>query len=106
MELENLRPGGPLAMPGTSTKRQVDYFVSHFERDWLNPIAMGTLQHAVKERRQFVILNGIEFAITYLTKKYPLTGEREEVKLKRVDGLMAPFGFVSMKRILEFQFES
>lgn len=77
------------------------------DRDWLNPIAMSTLQKAVKRKDKRVILNGVEFAITYGIKTtFKASGEiRESVKLKRTDGEFAPFGYVPIKTIKEFVFE-
>lgn len=97
---------GPIALPKTLTPIQASYFVSHFDRDWLNPIAMATLKSAVEKRADHVTLNGIQYSLEYIVHNYPLTGDREEVKLKRKDGYMAPFGYIGVKRILEFEFEA
>ena len=75
--------------------------------DWINPISMSMLQKAVKRKAATVVMNGIEYGITYdLYLDLPASGERREVvKLKRTDGGYAPFGYVSVSRIKRFQFE-
>jgi len=75
-------------------------------RDWLNPIAMSSLQRAVKGRSTRVALNGVMFSITYGIIFKLLDGDRECVKLKRTDSHFAPFGYVSIDRIHRFVFES
>jgi len=76
------------------------------ERDWLNPMAMSELQRAVKDKRTTVVLNGIEFEIKYEIKWHSkVLNTRDCIRLKRTDGFYAPFAYVSMARILNFEFE-
>ena len=76
------------------------------ERDWLNPIAMSELQRAVKAKRKKVTLNEIEFEIQYgIQWTSKVLEARDCIRLKRVDGDYVPFAYVSMARILNFQFE-
>lgn len=75
--------------------------------EWLNPIAMCELQRAVKAKKKEVILNGIKYRIGYgFSWTSVLDGTHEMIQLKRVDGGYAPFGYVGVKRILEYDFES
>ena len=93
-------------IPTSSAKNAME-FDARGDRDWLNPIAMSKLQVAVKARKDEVVLNGIKFSITYGQMfTFPASGEtRESVKLQRTDGQFVPFGYVPIKRILEFDFE-
>lgn len=77
------------------------------DKMWMNPIALSTLQRAVKRNQKTVLLNGREFSIEYgIYFDLPASGERREmVKLKRTDGSFVPFGYIAMKRIKEFTFE-
>lgn len=76
------------------------------DRDWLNPINMSKLQKAVKRDETEVVLGGVRYSITYgFKRKYPVSHETvESVRLNRMDGQFVPCGYVSMKRILEFDF--
>lgn len=75
--------------------------------EWLNPIAMDRLQTAVKGKKTEVVLDGIKYTITYgYRRDYPVSRERvDSIKLSRVDGGFVPRGYISVKRIMEFQFE-
>jgi len=77
-------------------------------KGFLDPIAMSNLQRAYKGRKKKVTLSGIEYAITYgFTGVYPISGEkRESIRLNRTDGGLAPMGYISVKRILAFDFEA
>ena len=76
-------------------------------KGFLDPISMSHLQRAYKGRKKTVKLNGIEYAITYgYTYTYPISGEkRDSIKLHRTDGALVPRGYISVKRILAFNFE-
>lgn len=75
--------------------------------DWLNPIAMSELQKAVRKRAATVVLNGTRFDIEYgILWKYAVTEDTECIKLSRADGGYVPFGYVSMKKILDFDFDN
>lgn len=89
------------------SKKEASVFDSRPDRDWLNPISMSRLKDAVGQRAKKVVLNGVEFGITYgHTFTYKLSGEVVEcVKLKRTDGDFVPFGYVSMHTIDKFQFD-
>lgn len=100
--------GAKPPVPDTATTVGAQNFDEHLRRnDWLNPIAMSRLQSAVLKNKDRVTLNGIEFSITYKQIfHFPASDEnRECIKLKRIDGAPAPFGYISMKRIREFKFE-
>lgn len=92
----------------TVTETEASVFDNRPDRDWLNPNSMSALKRAVERKDKRVFLNGREYNITYGIEweSYKLTGDRECIKLKRVDGEMAPFGYVSLKRIREFEYES
>lgn len=81
------------------------YFDSNPDRDWLNPISMATLQRAVERSRKTVLLNGVEYSIERVMWHSKLVGDYPVVKLTRTDGEYVPFGYVSVKRIREFDFE-
>lgn len=81
------------------------YFDTNPDRDWLNPISMSTLQKAVENKRENVKLNGVEYSIELVTWKSKVIGDYPVVKLTRTDGFYAPFGYISLKRIREFDFE-
>ena len=90
-----------------TTAQEAQVFDQHVkERHWLNPIAMSSLKRAVQEKRKVVILNGDEFSIQcdYVWRS-KLVDPYECVVLRRTDGSGVPFGYVSMKRILAFEFE-
>lgn len=77
------------------------------ETDWLNPIAMRELQIAVRGKKKEVVLNGTKFRIEYgYSWKSEYDGEHPLVKVSRMDGAYAPFGYISVKRINEYDFES
>ena len=75
-------------------------------RDWLNPISMSRLQRAYNEKKKEVVLEGIRYNITYgISRTSKVTGEvMESIKLQRTDGEFVPFAFISVKRIVEFDF--
>lgn len=87
-----------------STKAQDDLRRQN-KVDWINPISMSMLQKAVNRKAETVVMNGIEFAITYGIIIELLDGPRECVKLKRTDGAYVPIGYISVNRIKRFQFE-
>jgi len=91
----------------TMTPKSAEVFDARPDRDWLNPISMSKLQVAVKTREKTVILNDREFAIEYGILGYSkvLNSTYECICLRRVDGELAPFGYLSVKRIEEFTFE-
>lgn len=90
-----------------STVQEASVFDSRPDRDWLNPISMSRIKDAVSENKRKVILNGVEFAITYgHTFTYKTTGEVVEcVKLKRTDGDFVPFGYIALHTIEKFRFD-
>ena len=102
--LDQSRSHSPVTPLGS---KQAFEFDTRPDKIWLNPISMSQLKRAVLKKSKTVALNGRMYNITYgesYTSK--VTGEvRECVKLKRVDGIPAPFGYISMKRILAFEFE-
>jgi len=107
--MENLDSRRNLLFETVATsEKQASYLDSKRDksRDWLNPIAMSSLQRACKNRSNTVILNGVEYSITYGEMFKLLSGDRECVKLKRTDGHYAPFGYVSLDKIHRFIFES
>jgi hypothetical protein len=68
---------------------------------------MSALKRAVEKKAKTVILNGHKFDITYgIVWKYKLSDDTECIKLKRSDGSSAPFGYVSVKKILNFEYEN
>jgi len=74
--------------------------------DWINPISMSMLQKAVKRNAKTVVMNGIEFGITYGHMIQLIDGPYEMVKLKRTDGLLVPFAYMGIERIRRFEFEA
>ena len=67
---------------------------------------MSALKRAVESKRKTVILNGNQFDITYgITWHYKLTEDAPCIMLRRSDGEPVPFGYVAIKKILEFQYE-
>ncbi len=92
----------------TSTEQTADEFDNRKsrDRDWLNPIAMSSLKHAVEKKRKKVILNGQDFAIEYgYVIKLPITGNRPCVTVSRSDGSMVPFGYIALDTLKNFVFE-
>jgi hypothetical protein len=91
----------------TTTKDRAEFMDSKADRDWLNPISMSKLQKAVKVRAKTVELNGNDFNIEYgiMWKSKVLEKEYECICLRRKDGCIVPFGYISVKRILDFRFE-
>lgn len=89
------------------SKKEASVFDSRPDRDWLNPISMSRLKDAVSEKAKKVVLNGVEFAITYgHTFTYKTTGEVVEcVKLKRTDGGFVPFGYIALYNLDKFRFD-
>jgi hypothetical protein len=89
------------------TQKEASVFDSRPDRDWLNPISMSRLKDAVGSKAKKVVLNGVEFAITYgHTFTYKTTGEVVEcVKLQRTDGDFVPFGYIAMQTIEKFRFD-
>lgn len=84
-------------------------FEDREKMDWLNPIAMSMLKSAVEKNAKMVVLNGLEFTITYgIIFTMKATGEeRECVMLKRTGPQpSAPFGYIALKTIRDFEFES
>jgi hypothetical protein len=106
-----MKHGSKLDQVGKSFDLRVGHrvFDEREKMDWLNPIAMSTLKRAVEKHAETVVLNGLEFSITYgIIFKMRATGEdRECVMLKRT-GIQpsAPFGYIAMKTIMGFEFES
>jgi hypothetical protein len=92
---------------GTMSKTDAVEFDEHKDGDWLNPIAMSYLKDAVEKRASTVVLRGDRFNITYGFKRtYPASNETvESIRLTPADGGFVPMGYVSMKKILEFDFE-
>lgn len=82
-------------------------FAKQKEGDWLNPIAMRSLQEAVRGKRKTAWLNGVEYRITYgVTFTYPVVHDKVElIRLQRVDGGFVPYGCIKLSKILNFQFE-
>ena len=91
----------------TVSKQQAEIFDYTPDRDWLNPISMSRLKLAVEAEAKRVALNGTEYKITYgIYIDLPVSGDRREcVRLDRVDGGLAPFGYVSVARLKQFEFE-
>ena len=92
---------------GIMSKKEAAAIDESRSRNWLNPIAMSQLQAAVKARKTHVVLNGVKFTITYDITIYSkvLRDHKECVRLKRTDGGFVPTGTISLKRILDFDFE-
>lgn len=92
----------------TTSQRNAMEFDDRGAKTWLDPISMSKLQVAVKAKKKTVVLNGREYNITYgHFINLPASGDKREcVKLKRVDGVMAPFGYVGLDRLDKFDFES
>jgi hypothetical protein len=96
-----------IGMVATSKEATVFDATTKTNRDWLNPIAMDSLQRAVKGKKTTVILNGISYQIKYgYRRTYPVSKETiESIHLTRTDGELVPRGYVSVKEIMNFQFE-
>jgi hypothetical protein len=93
--------------PKTATGKVADVFDNRSDRDWLNPNAMVILQEAVKNRRKKVTLNEVNYSLEYgVFFKSKVLESRESVKITRTDGFFAPFGYVTVKRILDFDYEA
>lgn len=77
------------------------------DNDWLNPISMSMLKAAVEKKKPQVKLNDdVVYNITYgIMWKSKLIPDYECIMLKRADGKFGSFGYISMKRILNFDFE-
>ncbi len=75
-------------------------------RDWLNPISMSRLQRAYNDKEKDVVLEGVRYNITRGIKRTSkVTGEVfESIKLQRADGEFVPFAYISVKRIVDFDF--
>ena len=100
-------PGRPLTGSEIPVGKK-SMWVERPQGDWLNPINMAKLKHAVILEAKTVILDGNTFDITYgIMWDLPASGEtRECVKLrKRGPGPQVPFGYVAMKTIMNFEFE-
>jgi hypothetical protein len=89
------------------SRRDAAIFDSRPARDWLNPISMSKLQIAVNSKAKVVELNGREFSIEYgvMWQSKVLSMWYECICLRRTDGELVPFGYVSVKRIKDFIFE-
>ena len=91
----------------TITSREADVFDQRPDRDWLNPISMRELQIAFTNKRKTVVLNGRSYNITYgIIWHSKLIGDYRCIKLTRTDGDIVPFGYISEKRIRDFDFEN
>jgi hypothetical protein len=90
-----------------SQDRAISYDSGEKRPEWLDPIGMSQLKLAVEKKAKTVAVHGVEYAITYGIKiNLPASGDvRECVMLKRTDGHYVPFAYVSLWRILNFQFE-
>lgn len=98
--LRNWTPVNP------SAKKDAELFDTRPDSEWLNPISMGTLKAAVEKKQPQVQLNGELYDITYgITWPAKLVAPYECIMLKRADGKFGSFGYISMKRILNFDFE-
>jgi len=77
------------------------------QKDWLNPVAMSMLKNATDKRAKTVVLNGVQFDLTYgeYFKSKLGNDASESVKVKRSDGSFAPFGYVSLARLAKFEFD-
>lgn len=73
-------------------------------KEWLDPIGMSQLQDAVLKNQDYAIIHGIKYNMTFGHMFF--RGERECVMLKRADGDFVPFGYVSLDKILAFDFEN
>lgn len=75
-------------------------------RDWLNPISMSRLQRAYNEKQKDVVLEGIRYNITYGIKRTSKVTQEvmESIKLQRADGEFIPFAYISVQRIVDFDF--
>jgi len=102
---DNIR--NPIAPIGTTSLQKARVFDDRPDRDWLNPISMSRLKIATESKEKHVALNGTEYRITYgYYLDLPVSGDRREcVRLDRVDGGLAPFGYVSVARLKQFEFE-
>lgn len=97
--------------PKTVTKKEAQIFDTSAKpekrKDWLDPIGMSQLQNAVQKKAKTAFIHGREYNLTYgIYQESPLTERYEVVKVKRKDGVLAPFGYVSLSRILKFDFEA
>jgi hypothetical protein len=100
---DNLRNWSPVR---PASAKDAEIFDRRPDNDWLNPISMGTLKAAVEKKKPQVQLNGILYDITYgIMWKSKLIPDYECIKLKQADGKFGSFGYISMKRILNFDFE-
>lgn len=90
-----------------ASSKDAEFFDSRPDNDWLNPIAMSKLQHAVKNKKPTVVLSdGVQYDITYgIMWKSALIPDYEVIRLKRSDGTFGSFGYISLKRIQDFDFE-
>jgi hypothetical protein len=95
--------------PDTVSSEEAEVF-DHTKRDkvqWLNPITMSQLQTAVKAKKKTVLLDGIEFSITYgIIFESKITDAYEQILLKPADGSYVPMGYVRLDKILNFDFEA
>ena len=93
---------------GVITAADAAFIDSTRSSQFLNPIAMSQLQRAVREKKKEAVLDGIRYSLSYgHVLNYPASGETSEsVRLKRTDGQFVPFGYVSLKRIENFDFEN
>ena len=73
--------------------------------EWLNPIVMSQLQRAVLHSQKKVLLDGKEFSIEYGHQFGKVTDSYECVLLQPTDGSYVPMGYVSLSKILAFEFE-
>jgi len=94
----------PNRLVPTTTEKKAQIFDYNKSRDWLNPISMSQLQRAVKAQAVTVVLNGTQYDIGYGYKN-KAHGPSNLIQLKRSDGNFAPFGYIAIQRIMEFNFE-
>jgi len=105
--MPDIRKNNPFLPPKVNTDRIAQVFDSRVDRDWLNPNAMVVLQEAVKARRKKVELNDVKYSIEYgVFFRSTILEPRESVRLKRLDGFFAPFGYIPVQRILDFDYEA
>lgn len=105
------RPYERVAHTKTSTAKEAEVFDTSAKpekrKDWLDPIGMSQLQRAVQNRSKIAFIHGREYVLEYGHRHESKIAESYDlVKVKRKDGVMAPFGYVSLKKILEFDFEN
>lgn len=88
-------------------RKALEYDINQKRRDWLDPIGMSQLKRAVEKKRDKAIIHGIEYNLTYgdSIRSKVLGNDNPVVKVKRADGILVPFGYVSIDRILKFEFE-